>query len=209
MEKGNEMQDDMRSAKIAAELLSSIERSVALVERRMRGEDKGLFDQRNVALAVTHGEDMIHRFREAIRIGGLDSGPPDSIVAPPAHLTEEGAENTGSMPVPSYARVDVIGEEGEWIGPQQAGSLIWSREHANPIMRWRITRMQRDLSTFDNTPKEPTAAEAAKVEPVAWLYEMNGFKYCYSDRREPSSEMRELGWTETPLIPAPKGQSDA
>lgn len=155
MEKGKPM---AKHEEMDASVIDGVERMIAKIAEHMRGSAKGLFDQRNVALAVTHGEDMIHRFREAIRIGGLDSGPPDIIVAPPAHLTEEGAENTGSMPVPSYARVDVIGEEGGWIGPQQAGSLIWSREHANPIMRWRITRMQRDLSTFDNTPKEPTAS---------------------------------------------------
>lgn len=48
---------------------------------------------------------------------------------------------------------------------------------------------------------------SAKVEPVAWLYE------CYDGRTVLASyQLDELrddeAWYETPLIPAPKGQSD-
>lgn len=155
-----------------ASVIDGVERMIAKIAEHMRGSAKGLFDQRNVALAVTHGEDMIHRFREAIRIGGLDSGPPNSIVEPSSSpfermggyadplaraWTERGMENCGSMPTESQFLVEVLGEEGDWSTPVQAGSLIWSREHDNPIVRWRRpeeTRNRRPLRTFSDLPNE-------------------------------------------------------
>lgn len=52
-------------------------------------------------------------------------------------------------------------------------------------------------------------AEAAKVEPVAWLY-AHGEGGCrvVTPLTERAEHMKERGWTETPLIPAPKGHSD-
>lgn len=51
-------------------------------------------------------------------------------------------------------------------------------------------------------------AEAAKVAPVAWMYEKDGVVDIVKSRSKRPEYFTENGWTETPLIPAPKGQSD-